>query len=179
MGSVEINEGVPMSEITTPRELFLHELADILYVEEQLEQEVLPQLIGEAQNPELRKGLEKHLTETRSHVENVEQVFEQLGEEPKREECPGFDGLKKEHDQLAAETARELIDLVVTGAVARTEHYEITAYESLTIMARALGERDVIELLEKNQKDDKETLRQIESLARELSKEQVKEMSGA
>ena len=168
-----------MSEINTPREHFLHELANILYVEEQLEQEVLPQLIGEEQNPELRKGLEKHLSETRAHVENVEQVVEQLGEEPKREEGPGFDGLKKEHDQLAAETAPELIDLVVTGAVARTEHYEITAYESLTIMARALGERDVIELLEKNQKDDKETLRQIESLARELSKEQVKEMSEA
>lgn len=168
-----------MSEINTPRELFLHELGDILYVEEQLEQEVLPQLIGEAQNAELRKGLEKHLTETRSHVENVEQAFEKLGEEPKREECPGFDGLKEEHDQLAAETAPELIDLVVTGAVARTEHYEITAYESLMMMARALGERDVIELLEKNQKDDKETLRQTESIARELSKEQAKAMSDA
>ena len=36
-----------MSEITTPRELFLHELGDILYVERALADETLPKLIGE------------------------------------------------------------------------------------------------------------------------------------
>jgi hypothetical protein len=34
-----------MSEITTPRELFLHELSDILYVERELVAEALPKLI--------------------------------------------------------------------------------------------------------------------------------------
>ncbi len=168
-----------MSEITTPRDLFLHELGDILYVEEKLEQDVLPKLLEEVQNAELRKGIEKHLRETRTHVENVEQVFEQLGEEPEREECIGFEGLRKEHDKLASETSPELLDLVAIGAIARTEHYEITAYEQLMMMARALGERDVVDLLEQNQKDDKETLRQAESIGRELSREQVKELSEA
>ena len=162
-----------MSEITTPRDLFLHELGDILYVEEQLESEVLPKIMGEVQNEELRKGLEKHLEQTRQHVENVEQVFEQLGEEPEREECIGFVGLKTEHDQLAGEASPELIDLVATGAVSRTEHYEIAAYEGLITMARALGEREAVDLLEQNLKDDKETARQVESLAKQLSKEQV------
>ena len=166
-----------MPEITTPRELFLHELGDILYVEEKLEQEVLPKLMEEVESAEFHKGLEKHLRETRAHVENVEQVFERLGEEPEAEECVGFEGLKKEHDQLVEESSAELVDLVNAGAVARTEHYEIAAYEGLITMARALGERDVIELLEKNLKDEKETLRQVESLARELSKERVKETS--
>ena len=32
-----------MSEITNPRELFLHELGDILYVEQNLVEEALPQ----------------------------------------------------------------------------------------------------------------------------------------
>ena len=43
-----------MSEITTPRDLFLHELGDILYVERALADEALPQLIGEVQDDELR-----------------------------------------------------------------------------------------------------------------------------
>ena len=45
-----------MSEITTPRELFLHELGDILYVERALADEALPKLIGEVQDEEFRTG---------------------------------------------------------------------------------------------------------------------------
>ena len=38
-----------MADITTPRDLFLHELGDILYVEQKLTEEVLPKLkIGRA-----------------------------------------------------------------------------------------------------------------------------------
>ncbi len=168
-----------MSEITTPRDLFLHELGDILWVEEKLEQEVLPKLAQEVQSDELRKGFERHLEQTRSHVENLEQVFEKLGEDPQTEECVGFMGLTKEHDQLVGESSKELIDLVDAGAAARTEHYEIAAYETLITLARALEERDVIPLLEENLKDEKETLRQVESLAKELGKEQVKETARA
>ena len=81
-----------MAEIATPRELFLHELGDILYVERKLSDEVLPKLIGEVQDDDLRKGLESHLEETRQHVTNVEQVFDTLGEEPQAEKCIGFRG---------------------------------------------------------------------------------------
>jgi len=36
-----------VAEITTPRDLFLHELGDIMYVEQKLSTEVLPKLISE------------------------------------------------------------------------------------------------------------------------------------
>lgn len=164
-----------MSEITSPRDLFLHELGDILYVERKLADEVLPTLMEEVTDDELRTGFERHLRETEKHVENLEKAFRALGEEPHAEECIGFEGLKSEHDQLVQESAPELIDLVDTGAAARTEHYEIAAYESLIAMARGLGERDVIELFEKNLKDEKETLREVESAAKRLAKEHAKE----
>ncbi len=163
-----------MSELTTPRDLFLHELGDILYVEEKLEQEVLPKLLGEVQDGEFKRGLEKHLEQTRQHVENVEEVFSKLGEQPTQEKCVGFEGLKSEHDQLVGEAATELIDMVDASAVARTEHYEIAAYESLIAIARALEEKDAIPLLESNLKDEKETLRQVESIAKRVGKETVK-----
>jgi ferritin-like metal-binding protein YciE len=163
-----------MAEIATPRELFLHELGDILYVERKLSDEVLPKLIGEVQDDELRKGLENHLEQTRQHVTNVEQVFDSLGEEPQAEKCIGFEGLKKEHDQLLEEARPDLVDLVDTGAAARTEHYEIAAYEGLIPMARALDEREALGLLEENLKQEKEALREVESVAKRLSKEHVK-----
>jgi ferritin-like metal-binding protein YciE len=160
-----------MSELTTPRDLFLHELGDILYVEKKLVDEVLPKLIGEVQDSKFRKGLEKHREETRTHITNVEQVFDELGESPKTEECIGFEGLKKEQEKLADEASEDLMDLVNTGAAARTEHYEIAAYTGLIEMARALGEQNAVTLLDENLKSEKETLRQVESIEKTLRDE--------
>src|SRR5687767_1422925 len=108
-----------MPEITTPRDLFLHELGDVLYVEQRLADEVLPKLIAEVQDAELKQGLEKHLKETKQHVTNVEQVFDDLGEQPSAEKCIGFEGLKEEHDALVEKSSAALIDLVDAGAAAR------------------------------------------------------------
>ena len=166
-----------MSHLSTPRDLFLHELGDILYVEQKLAEETLPNLISEVQSEELRKGFERHLDQTRGHITNVEQVFDMLGAQPKAEECIGFEGLKKEHDQLVSESSQALIDLVDAGAAARTEHYEIAAYESLIAMARAMGESDAVTLLDENLKEEKQALRGVESAATTLTKEKAKAMA--
>lgn len=165
-----------MPELTNPRHLFLHELADILYVERDLVSATLPKLIGEVRDEELRSGLESHLQETRAHVRNVEQVFAQLGEEPQVEECIGFEGLKAEHEKLMSETSAELVDLVDLGAAARTENYEIAAYESLRRMAKGLGEDKAVELLDENLKQEKEALREVEKIATRVSNESAKEL---
>jgi ferritin-like metal-binding protein YciE len=162
-----------MAEISTPRDLFLHELGDILYVERKLVNEVLPKLIGEVQDKQFRTGLERHLEQTRGHITNVEQVFDELGERAHEEECVGFEGLKKEQEKLVSEASDDLIDLVNTGAAARTEHYEIAAYSGLIEMARALGEQNAVTLLDENLKEEKETLREVESVEKTL-RDQIK-----
>ncbi len=168
-----------MSEITSPRELFLHELGDILYVERELADKTLPKLIGEVQDAEFKQGLEKHLDETRQHVKNVEQVFRSLDEEPQAEPCLGFEGLRKEHDKMIEETSSSLVDLVDLGAAARTENYEIAAYEALRRMAKALGEEKAVELLDENLQQEKETLREVEKIATRVSNESAKELASA
>jgi len=168
-----------MPELTTPRDLFLHELGDILYVERGLAKETLPKLIGEVSDEEFKSGLESHLEQTRQHVANVEKVFELLGEGPEVEKCVGFEGLKKEHDQLIEESASTLVDIVDVGAAARTENYEIAAYEGLRRMAKAMGEDEAVELLDANLKQEKETLQEVEKIATRLSNESAKEASAA
>jgi ferritin-like metal-binding protein YciE len=160
-----------MPEITTAHELFLHELADILYVERALVEETLPLLIEEVQDDELKSGLTSHLEETRGHVRNVERVFEELGEAPGTEECVGFEGLKKEHDELREQASSDLVDLIDIGAAARTECYEIAAYESLRRMAKAMGQERAVELLDENLKQEKEALREVEKIATRLTRE--------
>jgi ferritin-like metal-binding protein YciE len=161
-----------MADITTPRDLFLHELGDILYVEEKLTEEVLPKLINEVQSAEFRTGLERHLEQTKGHITNVEQIFEALGEHSETEKCLGFEGLRREHDEMIGEVSDDLVDLVDAGAAARTEHYEIAAYTGLIEMARALGESEAVSLLEQNLKEEKETLREVESVTKTLRDEQ-------
>ena len=166
-----------MPEISTPRELFLHELRDVLYVERTLAEDTLPQLLEEVRDDEFRTGLENHLEQTRRHIRNVERVFGLLGEEPQAEKCVGFKGLVKEHKQLVEESSSPLIDLVDAGAAARTEAYEIAAYEGLRRMAKAMGEDKAVDLLDENLKQEKETLREVEKISTRLSNESAKHLA--
>jgi ferritin-like metal-binding protein YciE len=166
-----------MSEMTNPRELFLHELGDILYVEEKLADEVLPKLIVEVTDAEFKKGLEQHLKQTRGHIEKVRRVFREFGEDAKAEECIGFEGLKQEHEELASESSAGLIDLLAAGAAARTEHYEIAAYEGLRRTAKALGENTSVDLLDEILKQEKATLREVEKITTRLNNEGAKEFA--
>jgi ferritin-like metal-binding protein YciE len=161
----------PMTEITTPRELFLHELGDILYVEQQLVGKALPMLISEVNDKELQTALKAHLEQTEGHVGNVERVFELMGESANPEECLAFQGLSKEHDEMREETSQDLIDIVDLGAAARTESYEIAAYETLRRLAKALGEEEAVNLLDENLKQEKEALQIVERIATRVSKE--------
>jgi ferritin-like metal-binding protein YciE len=162
-----------MGKTGDQRALFVHELGDILYVERKLAGEALPKLIQEVTDEEFASGLEKHLQQTRKHVANVERVFTLIGEQPHEEECVGFEGLKREHDELTEQVSPALIDLVDAGAAARTENYEIAAYEGLRRMAKGLGEDEAVALLDENLKQEKTALREVEKIATRLSKEGV------
>ena len=162
-----------MSEITTPHELFIHELGDILYVEQQLAAKALPELIEQVTDDEFRSALENHLEQTQRHVSNVEQVFELLGESSEAEVCLGFEGLTKEHKKMVKETTNDLIDIVDLGAAARTENYEIAAYETLRRMAKALGHEEAVVLLDENLKEEKDALHIVERIATRVSKEKA------
>src|SRR5262245_41858071 len=165
----ERTKGAVMPTLTEPRELLVHELGDLLFAE-QLLTKTLPKLAEEASDKALRSGFEKHLEETREHVENLEQVFELLGEPAKAERCPGIEGIKAEQDAFVAghDPWPEMCDLFLTGAGARAEHYEIAAYSGVINLARSLGEDKAVDLLEKNLVQEKKALATLESAAKKL-----------
>ena len=156
--------------MSAPRELFLHELGDLLFAEQTLVK-ALPQLAEEATDDELRAGFETHLEETKQHVANLKAVFEAVGEEATAEKCPGIEGIKKEHDEFISkeDPSPELRNLFLTGAAARAEHYEIAAYKGLITLAHGLGETGAVPLLEENLKQEKAALHNLEAAAERLS----------
>ena len=87
--------------------------------------------------------------------------------------------MRKEHDKLLEESSSSLVDLVDLGAAARTENYEIAAYEALRRMAKALGEEKAVGLLDENLQQEKEALREVEKIATRVSNESTKELASA
>lgn len=162
------------TKMSEPRELFLHELGDVLYAERTLVK-TLPKLQEEASDEELALGFEEHLDETRQHVKNVERAFEKLGLKPTAEKCPGIEGIKQEHDDFVAKESpsQDVLDSFLTGAGARTEHYEIAAYEGLVTMAEAMGEMEVVELLTENLEQEKTALEKLKAIGKRLAQNGV------
>lgn len=88
-----------MPEVTSPEQLFEHELQDMYYAEKALTT-VLPKLAEEASDRELSRAFTSHLRETEKHVANLEKVFRQMGKGPEAHPCAGIEGIKKEHDDF-------------------------------------------------------------------------------
>ena len=159
-----------------PNQPFRGMLSEALYTERQLVH-VLPKLISEADDSQLRDSLEHHLLETRDHVTNVERIFELFGAEPEAQESPVMQGLEKQHAELTTKTPAGLGDLVVASAAAATEHHEIATYEGLLTMAEAMGKRDVQDLIESNLRQERHALELAQEATKKLSESRMEDMT--
>ena len=153
-----------MTQTTTPKQLFEHELQDVYYAARR-SRRCCPKLASEATARDLSRAFESHLRETREQIKNLELVFSELGKSAKGEACPGIDGIKAEHDKFMQEESptNDIRDLFLTGAAARTE-LRRAAYTGLISMARKLGEKEVVELLNKCR--EKEALKKVETISK-------------
>lgn len=163
--------------LESPRELFLHQLRTILWVELTLAEDVLPELFDLVHSTDLKWSVERHIHETRGHVKNIRHVFAKLEEAGDPEATPALSALKKEHDTLVSAIPEEdetLLDLAHTDAIARTEHYEIAAYSGLVHLAKALGlDLEVATALRENMEQDAHALEQAEHALAKLLAEKV------
>jgi ferritin-like metal-binding protein YciE len=157
--------GLFTKDIKTLNDLFVHQLKDIYYAEKRIVKS-LPDMIKKATNPQLRQGFELHLSQTQNHVKNVEEGFRMHGVEVEAVTCPAIDGIIKEADEVAGETAdKQVLDAALIAAAQAVEHYEITRYGTLIAWAKQLGRDDCASVLAKNLKDEKDTDEKLTQLA--------------
>ena len=154
--------------IETRRDLFVHKLGAALTMEKTI-LDMLPQLEEHAQHERLRAGLEHHRRETERHVENIEGVFSALGEDVDDSSCPTIEGLEKEGEANLKMVDDSLNDHVIIGGVAETEHHEIAVYDGLITKAEAMGEVDVVALLQENLESEQATLRKAEQMGQQVA----------
>jgi ferritin-like metal-binding protein YciE len=157
--------GLFTQDIKTMNDLFVHQLQDIYYAENQLVK-ALPKMAEKATDPQLKQGFLTHLDETRTHLKRLEQVFGMLGAEVKAVDCPAIDGIIEEADEVAGEVAdKAVLDAALINAAQAAEHYEITRYGSLIAWAKQLGRSDCASVLHKTLEEEKETDKKLTMIA--------------
>jgi ferritin-like metal-binding protein YciE len=163
-------------QLTTPRELLAACLRQMLWIERQLADDVLPRLSEQAHAPDLRRGFGRHLLETEAHVETVRDVLGDLRVPAEPEESPGFRGLVEEHAQLVGRVSEDdhlLTDLAHAVAALATEHLELATYESLVSLAESLGEEEAGIRLREVMEQEEFALEQVEGAMAKLLAEKV------
>ena len=157
--------GLFSKDIKTMDDLFMHTLQDIYYAEKQILNS-LPEMIEKATNRELTAGLKKHLGETEQQVARLEQVFKQLGSDPRGVNCPAIDGIIEEAEDIAGEVEdKDVLDAAIIAASQAVEHYEITRYGTLIAWAQQLGRDNVVALLQKNLGEEKAADKKLTTIA--------------
>ena len=155
--------------MTNPRDAFLAELAEALWIERTLVFEVLPQAVDRVRDEELRGALAAHLEETRRHVARVESAFRAAGADPVAARSAGLAGLKAQHESQDAKelTLRDLLD---ASASIRVEHLELAVYGSLLGLAKPLDLGESAGLLAENCKEEDKAFDRLEGIADRLRK---------
>jgi ferritin-like metal-binding protein YciE len=148
-----------MPSMTEPKELLVHELADLLYAERRFLTGTKT-IAREVNDPAMKKRLEQHVRETEAQIDRLEKAFASIGEKAKGEKCEAAIGLREEHDSFKSEEkpSRPLLEAFDLGSGLRVEHYEIAGYRSAIAVANALGESECATIL-------KESLAEEEAMA--------------
>ncbi|MGE5755771.1 MAG: ferritin-like domain-containing protein [Planctomycetaceae bacterium] len=156
------------TKLNSLQDLFVEELRDLYSAETQLVK-ALPKMVKVASAKELRSAFEEHLEQTKGHVERLEQILTELGENPKGKTCKAMEGLVAEGEELIHEKPKaSVLDAGLISAAQRVEHYEIAGYGSVRTYAKLLGNDKAAEILQTTLDEEGETDKKLTRLAERL-----------
>ncbi len=135
-------------QMLTLADLYLEQLQDMHSCERQLIK-ALPRMVKAAHNPQLKAAFTSHLAETKTQLERVSRILEDLGKGPGRKVCKAAAGLIEESGEMIEQaTEHDVRDASLICAAQKIEHYEIASYGCLRTYATALGLHPVATILD-------------------------------
>lgn len=151
--------------ISTPDEKFLHEVGDIYDAEHRF-LEAQQQMLEQASDQTLKTMIQEHIGETEGQIQNIERLYEMMGQKPKRVKCHAAAGLVEEGRKTMEEAqGPALRDCVIAAAQAKVEHYEVASYRTLLMGAEGMGKADAVKLIKQNLKQEEQTAKKVEQSA--------------
>ena len=155
-------------KLDTLQKLYVEELRDLYNAENQL-LKALPKMAKAASSEELKNAFEKHLEQTETHVERLEQVFEALDQTPKGKTCRAMKGLIQEGSEILEEEGDpSVLDAGIIVAAQKVEHYEIAGYGSVRTFANLLNQEKAAELLQTTLDEESEANELLNGLAESI-----------
>jgi ferritin-like metal-binding protein YciE len=149
-------------ELSTLQDLLEEQIKDLYSAETQLVK-AMSKISKKISSDELKGLFNQHLTETEQQVGRLEQISKSMKMKLTGKRCLAMEGLIAEAiEALSLDGEDDILDLALIAAVRRVEHYEISAYSSARDLAEAIGEEDVVSLLD-------ETLREEEQVEQSLT----------
>lgn len=146
-------------------DLFVEQLQDLYDAEKRLT-EALPMMRDAASSPQLKDAFQLHTAQTEQHARRLEQIFSQMGLEPKRETCAAMKGLIKEGSEMIdAEGDSHVKDAALIAAAQRVEHYEMAGYGSVRTFAQQLGLQDIARVLQQTLDEEGQTDQKLTQIA--------------
>ena|ERR1700730_3866923 len=156
--------------ISSPREKFVHELADTYDAEHQF-LDAMQKMHDKATDEKLKVMLEVHMAETRGQIDKLQQVFSSIGEQPQRQHCSGAEGIIEEGSKAMEEAGTdEIRDTFIVGGATKAEHYEMVSYADLIEGAELLKLKTAARLLTENREQEVRAARKLERTSPRLAK---------
>jgi ferritin-like metal-binding protein YciE len=135
-------------QLNSLNDLLVEALKDIYDAEHQLVA-ALPKMVKHAHAADLKTAFEDHLSQTRQHIERLEQVFAKLGVKAERKACKAMKGLVEEGDEAMKDPMDpDVRDAALINAAQKVEHYEIASYGTARTFAQQLGHDHVAQVLQ-------------------------------
>jgi len=157
--------------VNTLHDKFQYHLQEMYYIENEL-LDTLEELESDIHSDKLKEDIEKHREETKSHVERLEDVFGEIGEEPEEGSSNTFDALQEDREEILEEIGddEDLQDLCNLGAALKTEYVEIAGYDNLIMMAKKLDlPSEVRRSLEENLSEEEQAKRDLKTMAEDTA----------
>jgi ferritin-like metal-binding protein YciE len=152
-------------ELSTLKDLYIHELKDLYSAEKQLIR-ALPRMAKAATNPDLAAGFEQHLEETREHAARLEKLLKSHDQSTRGPKCKGMEGVVAEGAEMIEEEAEdEVRDAGLIAAAQRVEHYEIAGYGTARTYAELLGDKAGVKALQQTLDEEAATDEKLTALA--------------
>jgi ferritin-like metal-binding protein YciE len=160
-------------ELDNLKNLFIDQLKDLKDAENQLAK-ALPKMAKTASSPELQRAFEEHLEQTKTHLQRVEQVLEEVAGNSRGKKCKAMEGLIEEGTELMKEKADpEVMDAGLIAAAQKVEHYEIASYGTARTYADLLGLDRAAQVLQETLDEEGETDKRLTRLAEGINIEAI------
>ena len=153
-------------------ELFEESLKYVYYTEQQF-LDATEELAETTTDDQIAEAFAEHHEETKTQIERLEEVFEEIDVSPEGETDKAADGMVENHEHFVSQDPDDhVLDRYNITAGQMSEHYEIAAYGNLIPLADQLG-IDVTDTLEANLREEQDALDELSEIGEEFDYGQI------